>query len=240
MELELNVRGYGGRDTGARMAMERLGGKGYLKEDGSINGFEIVTHPMSYLYALKKFPWELLEELNEYMTPNNAGIHVHVSRAGFTDPAHTYRWLKFFYRHPQRITNIARRSGRNWASWRRVDRQNAKWYCKPTRMPADIRYEQERYSAVNVLNAATFEVRVFASSLDVEEVKAALGLVSGTVEYTRGLTAHKILKHKGWTWTAFNSWVREREEYQALANQMDALVPAQFNSVRRIETTCVC
>src|SRR5439155_8451606 len=70
----------------AELACNHLGSLGYLKTDSSINGgFEIVTHPMSYPWAIENFPWHMLTQLDGMgcYASESTGIHVHVSRAAF-------------------------------------------------------------------------------------------------------------------------------------------------------------
>src|SRR4051794_23119934 len=80
-EIEIETP-YQRGDECARLACSMLGELGYLKDDGSLHGgFEIVTHPMSYQWAMAHFPWQMLTRLDELgcETPSNTGIHVHVS-----------------------------------------------------------------------------------------------------------------------------------------------------------------
>lgn len=233
------------------VAFEALGSLGYLKEDSSVSGFEIVTHPMTHDYAADHFPWHMLRELDELgCGDDNAGIHVHVNRSAFDSGAHIYRWLKLIYRNESAVTAIARRKCNEWAAFRENERRGAKFYAKPElrekamrdsrrgrRMaPCGCCYEDgprqeiaglypDRYSAVNVQNAATFEVRVFASSLVEREVRAALDLVAASVEYTRDLTVPHILAG-GWTWSGFMKWAAERPEYAALVAESQERVHA--------------
>ncbi|MFD6357057.1 hypothetical protein [Nocardia tengchongensis] len=99
LELEIKTRSSS-LQACAEIAADHLGDLGYLKEDGSIGynaGFEIVTHPMSYEWAIDEFPWKMLRELRirGAYVDDNVGIHVHVSRKGFDSAAHVYRWMKF-------------------------------------------------------------------------------------------------------------------------------------------------
>jgi hypothetical protein len=209
VELEVSVPDYL-ISRAADLCDERLGRLAYLKEDSSVDGFEIVTHPMSHAYATESFPWHMLRELDDLgASADDAGLHVHVSRAGFRDSAHVYRWLKLLYRNAEHVTAIARRDSGEWAAWSGNDRMRAKDYAKGRRNGA-------RYSAVNVQNRETFEVRVFASTLDTDELRAALDLVAASVEYTRGLTVADITHGDGWTWDAFVTWADQRPEYAAL------------------------
>lgn len=271
MEIEISCRGSKPIDVAERMG----GDLTYLKQDGSVAGFEMVTHPMDYRWAMggdgtnfrTGFPWEMLPAIRQagaYIDESTNGIHIHVSRSGFGDTArertrgrlpgeasHQYRWLKFIYRNQAMCERIARRSDSSWARFTESHRHShlrhlkpglADKLARPGRPPACPRYTrygrscagctngwgcdygtprefdgtQERYSAVNCTNSPTFEVRIFASTLDPEKAKACLGLVAGSVEYTRQLTAHDVAKANGWSWDAFASWADRTGGYADL------------------------
>lgn len=191
---------------------------GFLKADGSINrGFEIVTHPMTYEWANEHFPWDMLDRLHAIGVrgDESCGMHVHASRAGFRNENHIYRWMKFFYRNQLPVEQIARRKSHQWASFREGHREQIKRFSKGEK------YGAERYSAINVQNDETFEVRVFASAVNKVQVRAALGLVAASIEYTRHLTAQQILKENGWGWPAFYKWVKSNDIYAPLAAEME-------------------
>ncbi|WP_232839988.1 hypothetical protein [Nocardia aurea] len=206
------------------LAVEHLGGLGYLKEDGSIrpNGFEMVTHPMSWDYARADFPWRLLNKLRLLGCRTNAsvGIHVHVSRTGFTSPAHIYRWLKFVYRNESQVCTLARRRGSEWAEFSPQAREAAVEFAKGSTAGFG------RYQAINVYPEHTFELRIFASSLAPRQVKAALGFAAASVEYTRTLTAADIARRRGWEWSAFCTWLTTRPEYSDLLTELQELACA--------------
>ncbi|GIJ49377.1 hypothetical protein Val02_62630 [Virgisporangium aliadipatigenens] len=205
----------------ASEAIDQLGGVGYLKNDSSIgHGFELVTHPMSYQWAIANFPWRLFPRLDKYGcgTSDSTGMHVHVSRAAFTSPCHAYRWLKFIYRNEHPITLLAGRSSEQWAAFTDDDRRAVKDYAKGA--------VGARYRAVNTGNSDTFELRIFASTLDPLQIQAALGFAAASVEYTGELTYQTIAHDGGWTWPAFVDWVNARADYAPLAQQMEALTCA--------------
>ncbi|WP_280227539.1 hypothetical protein [Nocardia farcinica] len=223
LELELKTPRHV-LDDAADTAADHLGELGYLKEDGSIScGFEIVTHPMSYTYAREEFPWSMLTRLRLLgaYTDDGVGIHIHLSRAGFSGAGHIYRWLKFVYRNETPVTMLARRRHSQWAEFspdaRARAADDAKGACGPgVFIP--------RYEAVNVRPTTTFELRMFASSLKPQQVKAALAFAAASVEYTRHLSAAQIARRRGWEWPVFCAWVANRRAtYAPLLAEMEAL-----------------
>jgi hypothetical protein len=205
----------------AGIACSYLKDLGYLKNDTSIGrGFEIVTHPMSYQWAIANFPWRMLTRLqkSECAATERTGIHVHVSRAGFTSPAHTYRWMKFIYRNEQNVTALARRCSPQWAAFTADDRRAVKDYAKGAR--------GDRHRAINTANTDTFELRVFASSLDPREVQAALAFAAASIEYSRDLTIGQITLGGGWAWSTFLTWLSRQSVYGPLLQQVQALTCA--------------
>jgi hypothetical protein len=220
LELEVSAE-QGQLCDNAETAIGHLGGVGYLKEDGSINGdtgygFEIVTHPMSYDWAIEHFPWQMLTDLEQAgCTAAGNGLHVHVSRAGFETPSHVYRWMKFLYRNQRQVTILARRVSDHWAAFDEWDRRQVKNYAKGAK--------GARYRAINTQNTDTFELRVFASSLRPQQVKAALGLAAASVEYTRNLAVTDIVWSGGWEWSGFVTWLHRHALYAPLARELEEL-----------------
>ncbi|MCM6774541.1 amidoligase family protein [Nocardia sp. CDC159] len=222
LELEIVVPEADYDDCVAR-AYDRLGPLGYLKEDSSIRplGFELVTHPMSYGFALTEFPWPLLEELADLgcVSDERVGLHVHASRAGFASPAHIYRWAKLVYRNQEQTVTLARRHSTRYAGFSADARARIKDSAK-----GDLsRFGLNRYQAINPHPRHTLELRVFAGSLDTEQVQAALAFTAASIEYTRLLSAADVLHHDGWVWTRFAEWVAARPDYAPLSAQMEAL-----------------
>lgn len=213
-ELEITTPRHDLDDI-ARHTAERLGfgDLGYLKEDSSIGsaGFEIVTHPMSHAWASRHFPWELLEELRGQgcgaeTDDDGLGLHVHVSRAGFSDADHAERWLTLIYDNSDKVDAVARRRSGEWAAWDTTEKKSRiKDYAKGEAAG-------RRYSAVNCQNTHTFEIRVFKSTLNRAELRAALDLVAASVEYTRVATTP--------TWDEFAAYVAVEDAYAALSTML--------------------
>ncbi|WHT20208.1 hypothetical protein N8J89_03800 [Crossiella sp. CA-258035] len=215
LELETSTK-FADFEECAEVAATSLGDLGYLKEDSSIDsGFEIVTHPMSYAWALDHFPWHLLARLSAHgcKATYDTGIHVHISRKAFRSPGHIYRWMKFLHRNAEQVTSLARRVSNQWASFDADGRSHVKDYAKGGC--------GDRYQAINANPRETFELRIFASSLRPREVQAALGLADASVQYASELTIADIAQKGGWDWSAFASWLDQHPEYAALKEEME-------------------
>lgn len=232
MELEVETD-----DTwqSSNTAVNALGSLAYLKEDGSVDGFEIVTHPMSYAYALAEFPWQLLPELADEgcNTHEGTGLHIHVSRNAFRSPCHIFRWHKLIYRNAGAVQALARRGDNEYASFG-TERYDSEPISK------GLPQSTGRYSAINAQNPDTFEMRMFKASLRPQEVQSALAFADASVRYTETLTSHDVLTNNGWAWQAFSEWVGERPEYGPLAATLDTLSFHEHEPVRRSHDSYRC
>lgn len=219
MELEINTPDF---DTQlCQLCQDRIDSLAYLKEDGSISvGFELVTHPMSLAWAQANFPWGLLDELAARgCDGDDAGLHIHVSREAFDGHSHVFRWMKFIYRNASEVQQLARRHDSSWAQFSQLERAEVKDICKGDR-------NRPRYSAINVQNDETFELRMFASSVKPREVQAALAFADASVRYAQQLTLRAIVREDGWSWESFLAWTADRPEYDALSRECEALACA--------------
>lgn len=192
----------------------------YCKEDGSVAGFEMVSHPMSYDWAMENFPWDLYKKLSDAGAEGSInGLHVHISRSAFTDEAHTLRWMLLIYRNKDSMIRLARRECAEWASFAdEVD-------CERKATGVQI---GRRYVAINAGNSETFEARFFASTLDPEEAQAALGLIDASCEYTRTLSTITAVTQGAEGWQTFFEWVKAQEKYGPLVSQMQQLTEVKW------------
>lgn len=220
MELEIFVDRNRDVHDVARAVQSDLGRVGYIKSDGSIShGFEIVTHPMSYEYAMSEFPWQVLRTLDDRgsFATEGSGIHIHASRKGFSGPSHEYRWMIFLHRNQRQAQVIARRISNQWASFSSDQRRIAKDIA--TKKLRD----SNRYRAINQTNSETIEIRIFESSTDEQTVRATIGFVHASIEYARVIRSRDVLHDDAWGWKAFAKWVKARPEYAALYAEMERL-----------------
>lgn len=117
MELELTTDH---RQRAAEVVADELGDRAWTKRDGSVDGVEIVTMPMSYAYAMREVPWDSLLgrlEGEAKCRGGRDGIHIHVSKDGFGSHIHQYIWMKLIYRNQREVERIAGRSESSWAKF---------------------------------------------------------------------------------------------------------------------------
>ena len=177
-----------------------------LKEDGSINGFEIVTHPADYRVHLEMFPFEKLRRLSEYgmsaWSRTDTGIHVHISKNSFSSGSHLYKFMTFHDRNYEAIQRFAGRRS-SYAKFGRMNGDNRVAMAKGQQTNYD------RYVAVNIQPANTVELRYFRSSLRPATVKGIIQYSHALWQYTRDIRANDAVSKRALDWTQFSAWASD-------------------------------
>lgn len=226
IEIETEVRGgdYGDRRVAADYAQaleaQRLA---YLKSDGSLEcGFEIVTHPMSHSYFMNDASvlWNTIDTLkNRYSMmawgTKTCGLHIHISRNGFSGGSHQHRFLQLVYNNKDFYEVLAGRSSSHWAKF--DDNIDPNTGRKSLKHKFD-RHGSDRYSAVNTNNRNTLEMRIFRGSLNTRFIKSCIDLAHASVEFTRVMSVPEVREHK---LDCINliQYIRERAELYPSLNQ---------------------
>lgn len=223
----------------------------YLKNDGSLNhGFEIVTHPMSHDFYKNEAGhlWEVIEALRtqddikvKSWDTTTCGLHIHISRTGFSGGAHMHRFLNLVYTNPEFYSILAGRTSDQWAKFTDIyqreyvrDRYGNRvtddygTYQSMTKRTfkhkLDTDRNSDRYSAVNTNNANTLEMRIFRGTVNTETIKSQLDLAHASVEYTRTLSVRDInngaLTADNFMWYIFQN----EDVYPQLVARIDKLI----------------
>ena len=178
LELECDGSCAKGTDTDVLHIFEGHMDRFYFNRDGSLsNGFEAITHPMSPSEILK-MDWERITNRMEDCYYDNddetAGINIHISRNFFHGEKNIGRLVRMFSENFYDMIKFAQRpeyKAERWAD--RVSgtsRQYAiDWYENARRAG--------RYTAVNLQNYNTVEIRLFHSLPDAKHIKACIQLV---------------------------------------------------------------
>jgi hypothetical protein len=168
VELEVECRdGYTVGDV-----LEKLPGLNawiIAKEDRSLNyGLEIVTAPSDLSVHQQKWP-DILADLPRCTyswKAQTTGLHVHLSRRFFSQL--DLAKLVYFINAEATRPWIVRLAGRDSNSYAKLTKK--KWVGQKYGDPVLAAYS--RYEAVNLLNPATIEVRIFKGTLNTTHVLA--------------------------------------------------------------------
>jgi hypothetical protein len=204
VEMEADNRGYlqdASEYASIRLEREELA---YLKRDGSLDeGFELVTHPISFDYYRDHADvlWDTLDTLRRTYNMKSwdtrtCGLHIHISRTGFTSGAHMHRFMNLVYTLQPLFESLAGRSSSRWASFEdvRVGKMiqgHATYYKSFAKKILNGR-TTDRYTAINAQNQHTLEMRIFKGSMRKDTIMAQISLAHASVEYTRNLSIHDI------------------------------------------------
>jgi hypothetical protein len=202
----------------------------YLKEDGSIShGFEIVSHPMTLGFAMNHFDWAGIEGLKglgyDAWKASSCGLHIHLSREAFVDYGHMMRFFLLILKNRQQLVQFAGRES-HYAKFDMDaffnayhDFESGKTVRGSTLATHAKQYStnNDRYTAINLQNNNTIELRFFRPSLLSSTVKACLQFCDAAFNYTSEITLPQILQNQAIQFASFHSWVRfQGDKYRIL------------------------
>lgn len=196
----------------------------YLKEDGSISGFEIVTMPATLEAHKVLMPRDAFAGLAkdhgmQGWAGAGAGLHVHASKSAFSH-AHLHKFQLFHYRNQHWLKSFAGRDSGRWASFDQTTDHNGQ-RVKLSSL-AKGTYERtylNRYHALNFVPPRTVELRYFRASLKPDTVLAVLEIVHAIWLYTKQHNSSDY-RNNGFAWSNFRSWVAD-QDYEFLVPVMD-------------------
>jgi len=173
----------------------------YLKSDGSLSsdGVEIVTMPATLESFEEMFPFNATNMLRENgaraWAYTNCGYHVHVSRSAFT-ASHLWKFVKWQSENWQVCQSFAGRDSQQWASWHN-EQMNV---CK-TRTSVAVKSRgyhdwSNRYSAINLSNRATVELRYFRPNLNRDGILRVVQFVQAIYDYTNQMRFADIVANR--------------------------------------------
>ncbi len=193
----------------------------YIKTDGSLDeGLELVTHPMTLEYQLNEMPWaEVLHKAQSmgYLShaAGTCGLHVHISRLAFgctyeQQEAAIARLLYFVEKFWAELLRFSRRTQSQMNRWA------ARYGIRLT--PSEQMSHAKnscagRYTAVNLTNSDTVEIRMFRGTLKLNTLKATLQMVNHLVEVAVSMSDAAV---QDMSWFDFLDDINEPELIQYL------------------------
>lgn len=203
--IELEIGGYESDIVAAVNEIDGMEEYIYMKEDGTVDGVEIISMPMTLEFH-QSFGWdELLAELRRRgcRTEDEYGMHIHIDRRAFRHPGtgrhshtHAYRWMKFTYRNAEWVRVVSRRSS-FWGEFRHLGRGDMR--RKSSAYPTS----DERRSAINTTKGGTYELRTGRSTLSYRKFLALVEFAAASVEYTRQRNIPMVEMMR---WENFMAW----------------------------------
>lgn len=206
-------------------AEEGLGNRHALesKEDSSVQGFEIVTQPMTPQF-FEQVDWEGFFKVlnNSFPLPNRKrtepvshGLHVHIGKVAFANDDIAMAAFCYLIGQSSHLERIARRKATTYctkvnkpvsATIAHVNYNTGRYQNQASRAAAKgIRAER---SAINLLNSNTIEIRAFRSTRKASDLRDAVRLVYVAAEYIRHLRfVERNMPPKSLHWTEFTKWV---------------------------------
>ena len=193
----------------------------YIKTDGSLDeGLELVTHPMTLEYQLNEMPWaEVLRKAQDlgYLShaAGTCGLHVHISRLAFgctyeQQEAAIARLLYFVEKFWAELLRFSRRTQsqmNRWAARYGIRLTPSEQMCHAKNSCAG------RYTAVNLTNSDTVEIRMFRGTLKLNTLKATLQMVNHLCEVAVSMSDAAV---QDMSWFDFLDEIKEPELIQYL------------------------
>jgi hypothetical protein len=184
----------------------------YMKNDGSLNhGFEIVTHPMSFEFIqetkatiFKPLLDKLIEAGYRSYDSKTCGIHIHLTKKCFST-WQLYRFIKFFLDNRDFVTAISQRKIEQLDRWATIEEEsNDSIIYKAKKKSGNHR----RYSAVNLQNDKTIEIRIFRGTLNYLSFLKNIEFCYALFNFSRDI--------KETTVDAFKEYIEQSNEYAML------------------------
>ena len=222
VELEIDGNGKSRKNAGEILNVANENAQNlYIKSDGSLDcGMELVTHPMTLQYHTEQMPWKNvlrkavgLGYLSHRTT--TCGLHVHISRAAFgeTEQEQELSIARLLYFVEKFWTELLRFS-------RRTERQINRWAARygmklsPKAVMESAKDSRAgRYTAVNLTNEETVEIRIFRGTLKYNTLIATLQLVNAICDVAVLLSDQELQEL---SWHGFLDRIHEPELIQYL------------------------
>ena len=189
----------------------------YIKHDGTVEGFELVTQPATLRYMHEKIPWNTIlkwfvsKGYTSYKT-GNCGLHIHMNKKFFT-PLDIHKLRLFFSTNKAYIYKFSKRQGFN-------DK-----YCQYEDFSFGIKEfitegkkQEGKYWAIRTrpTKKDTVELRVFRGTLSYPRFLASLQFTDALAHYIKWVGIMSCQSKN--SWIEFIRWCSKENMYQHFLN----------------------
>jgi hypothetical protein len=213
-EIEIDC---GGKDNNtAKEVVDFMGERNvFCKHDGSLQqGFEIVTHPMTFDYH-KSLPYdELFKKLTDkkYRAHDTCtcGLHIHFNRNYFGNEKiyqdlSISNLLYLFEKFWEKVVLVARRDSNHYAQ---------RFYLTKDETPIDMYVKSKnanKYGAINLQHEDTVEIRIYKGTLNTDTFYNTIEFTKVFVELAKEVNIYNI---QNVTWeNIYNRFSDKLKEY---------------------------
>ena len=201
---------------------ERVCSRFYFKHDGSVNGFELVTHPFTLQYAHKKLKFnKILKWLKKAKCTSyesgRCGLHIHMNR-DFFQSLDIAKLRIFFTKNKEKLRKFSERQG-----------QGEK-YCNyesfELRKFLRNKNQEGRYWAFNLnTNKNTVELRLFRGTLDERRFIASMQFADAIAHFVKAIGLNSLIigerSYKDNSWKLFYDWTKSKKRYTQLVQYLE-------------------
>lgn len=219
-EVEVESENTESEDIIFEIKLRKLDNFLYTKWDGSLSdGCEIVSQPFSYRY-FNSCLFEKLCDFFLYLSKNfsaykkqTAGIHFHLSR-NFFSPEDLAKLRIFFAANSFPIKILSAR----------INPVKIRRYCCFEKLDAESFVEQirlspscfPRYSALNLSNKDTIEIRIFSGTTNFQYFLAYLDFSYSLSKFIKKCSLEKMTSNPNRYWKKYIDFLDEIEFYDLL------------------------
>jgi hypothetical protein len=201
-ELEIDSASWFNREEIASELESRFGSFWNYENDGSLcNGFEIISHPASLSYHLKRMPectsaFHFLR--NNGISSHDAGtcgFHHHIDRRYFgeKEDSSIAKILYVFEKFRDELKLFSRRTNSQIDDWARSRKEH--YNGEPGWIKKSMKHSYSgRYFAVNLTNTNTIELRLWRGSINPETFEATLRFTARLAELCKYTSAVELSK----------------------------------------------
>ena len=237
IELEVEFDRDVDKSQIARKALAAGKGLFYAESDGSLmNGFELISRPMTLRYLSLKKTQETIKSMLDYLKresatteKNTAGMHIHISRPKDLPVKEEYQknlfWIVETLSLP--ILKIAEREPTSYCEsvLRKISRRSELRELKQAYVDKNINWwDYGRHTNINISGhrGKTHELRIFNTTLSYDHMMAAVELFNAISEAAKDLdnfdklTFGKLVKKYGGKHLKKEAEEKELQQYYKL------------------------
>lgn len=189
-----------------------------LKHDGSVEGYELATQPMTPEF-FENVNWEsFFRMINDAHPisddePDAHGLHVHIGRTAFHRDDVAIAAFCYLINQGGHLERIGRREATHYCEKVHKPVSSAIVHRKGTRTTQGMRLHYNGThvgrNAINLTSDATIEIRAFKSTRSANDLRDAVRMVYVAAEYIRDLrVGRKPCGPQALHWDTFAEWVK--------------------------------